>query len=43
MKGTEFLKYINPVLIALQANGGAEDTSELRRKSLGITIIMGEM
>jgi restriction system protein len=29
MKGPEFLKYINPVLTALQSNGGAADSSDV--------------
>lgn len=29
MKGPEFLKYVNPVLTALQANGGAGDSSDI--------------
>lgn len=40
MKGPEFLKYINPVLSALQANGGAGDSSDIIEQvieKLGIT------
>jgi len=40
MKGPEFLKYINPVLITLQANGGAGNSSNVIEQiieSLGIT------
>jgi restriction system protein len=40
MKGPEFLKYINPVLTALQANGGAGDSSDIIEQvidKLGIT------
>ena len=40
MKGPEFLKYINPVLTILQANGGAGDSSDVIEKvieKLGIT------
>jgi restriction system protein len=40
MKGPEFLKYINPVLTTLQANGGAGNSSDIIEKiidSLGIT------
>ena len=40
MKGPEFLKYINPVLIALQANGGAGNSSNVIEQiieNLGIT------
>lgn len=29
MKGPEFLKYVNPVLKALQENGGAGDSSDI--------------
>lgn len=29
MKGPEFLKYVNPVLTALQANGGAGDSTDI--------------
>jgi restriction system protein len=40
MKGPEFLKYINPVLTTLQANGGAGNSSNVIEQiieSLGIT------
>jgi restriction endonuclease Mrr len=40
MKGPEFLKYINPVLSTLQANGGAGNSSNVIEKiieKLGIT------
>lgn len=40
MKGPEFLKYINPVLTTLQANGGAGDSSDVIEQvidKLGIT------
>lgn len=40
MKGPEFLKYINPVLTTLQANGGAGNSSSIIEQiieSLGIT------
>ncbi len=40
MKGPEFLKYINPVLTTLQANGGAGNSSNIIEEiieSLGIT------
>jgi restriction system protein len=40
MKGPEFLKYVNPVLISLQANGGAGDSSNIIEQvidKLGIT------
>src|SRR6478609_9568630 len=40
MKGPEFLKYVNPVLTTLQANGGAgkvEDVIEQVIDKLGIT------
>ena len=40
MKGPEFLKYINPVLAILQANGGAGDSSDVIEQvieKLGIT------
>jgi restriction system protein len=40
MKGPEFLKYINPVLTTLQANGGAGNSSNIIEQiieSLGIT------
>ena len=40
MKGPEFLKYVNPVLTALQANGGAGDSSDIIEQvidKLGIT------
>jgi restriction system protein len=40
MKGPEFLKYINPVLTTLQANGGAGNSSNVIEEiieSLGIT------
>lgn len=40
MKGPEFLKYINPVLTALQLNGGAGDSSDIIEQvidKLGIT------
>ena len=29
MKGPEFLKYVNPVLITLQENGGAGNSSSV--------------
>jgi restriction system protein len=40
MKGPEFLKYVNPVLTALQANGGAGNSSDIIEQvidKLGIT------
>ncbi|MBX9733929.1 MAG: restriction endonuclease [Chitinophagaceae bacterium] len=40
MKGPEFLKYVNPVLTALQLNGGAGDSSDIIEQvidKLGIT------
>ncbi len=40
MKGPEFLKYINPVLITLQSNGGAGNSSNVMEQiteNLGIT------
>ena len=40
MKGPEFLKYINPVLTTLQANGGAGNSSNVIEQiieNLGIT------
>ena len=40
MKGPEFLKYINPVLTTLQANGGAGNSSNIIEQiieNLGIT------
>lgn len=40
MKGPEFLKYVNPVLTALQENGGAGDSSDIIEQvinKLGIT------
>ena len=40
MKGPEFLKYINPVLMNLQSNGGAGDSSDVIEQvidKLGIT------
>jgi restriction system protein len=40
MKGPEFLKYLNPVLTALQLNGGAGDSSDIIEQvidKLGIT------
>jgi restriction system protein len=40
MKGPEFLKYINPVLIVLQSNGGAGNSSDVIEQvidNLGIT------
>jgi restriction system protein len=40
MKGPEFLKYVNPVLTALQSNGGAGDSSDIIQQvidKLGIT------
>lgn len=40
MKGPEFLKYVNPVLTALQLNGGAGNSSDIIEKvidKLGIT------
>ena len=35
MKGPEFLKYISPVLTALQANGGAGDSSDIIDQVIG--------
>jgi len=40
MKGPEFLKYLNPVLTTLQANGGAGNSTDVIEQvidKLGIT------